>query len=258
MRFAPRLLTLALGTLMATSAYADEAQIKAAVKTIKETATIKSIRDIPITGIKEVIADNTVVYMDPTGRYLFFGTLLDLQEKRNLSDDAAAMVRKESLLSIPAADKIVYEPKVVKHRVTVFTDISCGYCHKVHENLKGYMDRGIAIEFVPYPRGGQQNPAWNEMRKIWCAKDRNAAYDAASAGKTIPGEASCDDPVARTFALGESLAFEGTPAMYSADGKQLGGYVPPEEMAQRLDKEAAQNAAGKTAPPPADDKVASK
>lgn len=252
MRFAPQLLTLALGTLLAAGAHAadeakitptERAQIQAAVKTIKETATIKSIRDVPGTGLKEVIADSTVVYMDPTGRYLFFGTLLDLKEKKNLSDDAAASVRRSSLQSIPEADKIVYAPAVVKHRVTVFTDISCGFCHKVHENMKGYLDRGIAIEYVPYPRGGQQNPAWNEMRKIWCSKDRKAAFDYVQSGKSLTTEANCDDPVARTYALGEALAFEGTPAIYTEDGKQLGGFVPPEEMAVRLDKEEPQGSA---------------
>ena len=56
-------------------------------------------------------------------------------------------------------------------------------------------------------------------------------------------EANCDDPVARTYALGEALAFEGTPAIYTEDGKQLGGFVPPEEMAARLDKEEPQGSA---------------
>lgn len=242
MSLAPRLLSGLIGALLLAGnaqASEDNSKIHAAVKTIKDTATVRSIRDIPGLGLKEVVADSTVIYMDANGRYLFFGTLLDLESKRNLSDEAGAVVRKATLESIPDSEKIVYEPKNVKHRVYVFTDISCGYCHKVHENLQGYMDRGIAIEYLAYPRGGRQNPAFAEMQKIWCAKDRKAAYDYVQTGKSITDTPTCNDPVQKHFDIGEQLAFEGTPAIYSASGKQLGGFIAPDELAARLDKEEA-------------------
>lgn len=218
---------------------ANEAKIAAAVKVINPDATVRSIKDIPGTGLKEVIADNSVVYMDPNGRYLFFGTLLDLEAKKNLSDEAQASVRIGSLKGIPDSEKIIYEPKEVKHRITVFTDISCGYCHKVHENLQGYLDRGIAVEYVAFPRGGAQSPAWKEMQKVWCAPDRKAAYEQALRGEPVAGDANCKNPVASHYKLGDALDIEGTPAIFSQEGKQLGGYLPPDRMAAELNKKSA-------------------
>lgn len=220
------------------SAQADEAKIAAAVKTINPTATVRSIKDIPGTGLKEVVADNSVVYMDPNGRYLFFGTLLDLESKKNLSEETQASVRVNSLRDIPLSEKIIYSPKDPKYRITVFTDITCGYCHKVQENLQGYLDRGIAVEYVAFPRGGAQTAAWTEMRKIWCAKDRKAAYEQALRGEALTNAADCNDPVARHYKLGDTLGIEGTPAIFSEDGKQLGGFLPPDRMAAELNKKS--------------------
>lgn len=237
------LLSLAL-LASVTSAHADEAKIRDAVRLVKETAVVKSIKDVPNTGLKEVIADSTVIYMDPDGQYLFFGTLLDLKNKQNLTENAQAVARTSSLLSIPESEKIVLKAPNEKYRVTVFTDVSCGYCKLLHQNEKGYLDRGITIEYVAFPRGGTQSDAFGVMRQVWCAKDRAAAYKTAIEGGTIGQAADCADPVAKHYQLGDGMAIEGTPAIFTPDGKQLGGYLPPDQLEARLSqhKPAAANA----------------
>lgn len=227
------LLSLAL-LASATSAHADEAKIREAVRLVKETAVIKSIKDVPNTGLKEVVADSTVIYMDPEGQYLFFGTLLDLKNKQNLTEDAQARARAGTLQSIPESEKIVLKAPNEKYRVTVFTDVSCGYCKLLHQNEKGYLDRGISIEYVAFPRGGTQSEAFGVMRQVWCSKDRAAAYKTAIEGGSINQSADCADPVAKHYQLGDGMAIEGTPAIFTADGKQLGGYLSPEQMEARL------------------------
>src|SRR3546814_20863706 len=101
---------------------------------------------------------------------------------RNLTDVALGDVRLELLKTIPADDKIVFSPKNPKYTVTVFTDTGCQYCHLVQQNLQGYMDAGIRIEYVPFPRGGNTSPEMAVMKSVWCAKDPKAAYNAVVVG----------------------------------------------------------------------------
>lgn len=230
------LLSLALLAATSLSASANEAKIREAVKTVKETAVVKSIRDVPNTGLKEVIADSTVIYMDKEGQYLFFGTLLDLKNKQNLTELAQSTARIDTLKSIPDAEKIVLKAPNEQYRVTVFTDVSCSYCQLLHRNEKGYLDRGITIEYVAFPRGGQQSQAYGTMRQIWCAKDRNAAFNEAIEGRAITNTSTenCADPVARHYEIGDGMAIEGTPAVFTTDGKQLGGFLPPDQLEAKL------------------------
>jgi thiol:disulfide interchange protein DsbC len=196
---------------------------------------VKSIRDVPgIPGLKEVVADSSVVYMDENGQYLFFGTLLDMKNKLNVTEARMAEARVSALESIPVAEKIVLQAPQEKYRVTVFTDTTCGYCKLLHQNEQGYLDRGITIEYVAFPRGGTQSEAFPVMRQVWCSKDRYAAYKLASEGKPVPQVADCADPVGKHYNIGDKMAIEGTPAIFTADGKQLGGFLPPDQLEAKL------------------------
>lgn len=238
--------SLALATTLALTAFAaqaapDMAKIQDTVRQINENAKIAWIKDSPVPGLNEVGVDGVVLYITDDGRHLFHGTLLDVASRKNLTELAGADIRKDLLASIKDSDKIIYKPKgAVKHRIIVFTDISCGYCAKVHENLQGYLDRGIQVEYVAFPRGGTQSPVTAQMDAIWCAKDRNAAYDAAIKGN-LPAGASCKSPVIASYELGDKLGIQGTPAIYTPDGMQHGGYVGPEQLANEL---AAKRAPG--------------
>jgi len=234
MNLKPKLLILALIATFASAATAGEAEIRDAVRQVKATAVVKSIKDVPNTGLKEVIADSTVIYMDDMGQYLFFGTLLDLKSKKNLTEDAQSVARVSSLASIPASEKIVLKAPNEKFRVTVFTDVSCSYCKLLHQNEKQYLERGISIEYVAFPRGGSQSESYNVMRQIWCSTDRAAAYALAVEGKPIPAGAACNDPVARHYEIGDGMAIEGTPAIFTADGRQLGGFLAPDQLEAKL------------------------
>lgn len=245
-------ITLLAAALLATSlsASAGEQEIANAVRQVKATAQIRFVKDVPNTGLKEVIADSTVIYMDPNGQYLFFGTLLDLKNKVNLTEKAQSVARIASLQSIPDSEKIILRAPNEKYRVTVFTDVSCGYCKLLHQNEQGYLDRGITIEYAAFPRGGTQSEAFGVMRQVWCSKDRAAAYKAAIEGKPVTGVASCNDPVAKHYEIGDGMAIEGTPAIFAEDGRQLGGFLTPEQMEARLREAPASRASAQTSNTP--------
>ncbi len=228
---------LTLGLISAisfTSAHAEEQAIRDAVKLINPSAEIRAINDFGMPGVKQVLADAAVVYISDDGRYVFSGLMLDMVEKRNLSEEAQAGVRAELLRTIPKDAIISYEPAVVKHRVTVFTDVSCGYCRMLHQNMQSYLDQGIAIDYVPFPRGGSSSPVYTAMQSAWCATDQKKALDQAYSGAT-PRETRCNDQVLAMYNLGDKLGVEGTPAIYDANGYHLGGVVPADQLAKQLD-----------------------
>ncbi|APO97785.1 DsbC family protein [Xanthomonas perforans] len=229
-----------------TAASASEATIRDAVKLINPKAEVKSISDFGMPGVKQVVADTSVVYISDDGRFVFSGLMLDMVEKRNLSEEAQSLSRQALLSTIPKNAVISYEPKDVKHRITVFTDVSCGYCQMLHKNMQSYLDKGIAVDYVPFPRGGLESPVFATMQSAWCAKDQKKALDAAYQGATPP-EVKCADSVAAMYQLGDKLGVDGTPAIYDQYGNHMGGYVPADQLVQQLDTHNTRKTGLKTA-----------
>ena len=158
-------------------------------------------------------------------------------------------LRRDLLATVPAGDRVVFAPESPEYTVSVFTDVDCGYCRKLHGEMDGYHARGIAIEYLAFPRMGPGSENFEEMVAVWCADDRQAAITRAKSGGTVTG-ADCNSPVAMQYALGQRLGLTGTPMIVAADGSQLGGYVPPERLRELLDEKAGKT--GDAAPAPTD------
>lgn len=231
------LVALALASTASVAA-PNQAAIEKRIKDINPTAKIMSITVTPVPGINEVLVDGQVVYLSDDGRYLFHGSLLDMDERLNLTDLAGAAQRAELLDMIPDSEKIVFEPRgETKHTIRVFTDVSCGYCKKLHQEIQSYLDAGIRVEYLAFPRGGEQAPAFAEMEAIWCAKSPKVAYEGAVVGE-MPPSIPCANPVKSHYALGDRLGVQGTPAIYTTSGVQVGGYVPAPELLAQLNAKA--------------------
>lgn len=238
------ILSLAIG-LVAIPAFAapDTAAIEARIKDINRDAKITSITPTPVKGVNEVLADGQVVYLSDDGRYLFHGSLLDMQERVNLTDLAGAAQRAELLAKVPDSEKIIFAPRgEVKHTIRVFTDTTCGYCKKLHQEIQSYLDAGIQVEYLAFPRGGDRSPAFAQMQAIWCAKNPKVAYEGAVMGD-LPPEIPCANPVSAHYELGDRIGVQGTPAIYTVDGVQVGGYVSAPELLAQLNAKAKAAAA---------------
>lgn len=136
-------------------------------------------------------------------------------------------------------EMIVYKAPQEKHVITVFTDITCGYCHKLHEQMSDYNALGITVRYLAFPRRGLQSEAEQNMKAIWCAKDRNKALDDAMSGKGVQ-PASCDVDIAKHYMLGVQLGVNGTPAMVLSDGTLMPGYRDPKDLKALLDEHQKQ------------------
>ena len=130
---------------------------------------------------------------------------------------------------------IVFAPKKVNHTVTVFTDIDCGYCRRLHTDMAGYNDKGIRIRYLFYPRAGIGSESYNKAVSVWCADDRKQAMTQAKAGQPVAPK-TCENPVDEHYALGQAMRLQGTPALILESGETVPGYVPPDKLRQALDQ----------------------
>ncbi|MBN8716039.1 DsbC family protein [Thermomonas sp.] len=223
-----------LGKIAAGS---PEARARAAVQALGEGVRIERIGPAPIPGFRQVVAGGTVLYVSDDGKYLFQGGLVDVAKRQDLSEAAMAQVRKDILASLPEADRIVFAPKgAPRHTVVVLTDIECGYCRKFHSEIGRYNALGIRVEYLAFPRAGLGSDDYRKMVAVWCAPDRRKALTDAKNDRPVPLASTCTrTPVDMQYRAGLRMGLEGTPMILALDGRMVGGYLPPERLAQRLD-----------------------
>lgn len=213
---------------------ADYAKIKELVsKQLGKKVT--EIKPSPVPGLYQVTAPPMVFYMSKDARYVINGDIVDLQNRTNISAHERSAAKIAALNQISEKDMIIFSPKKVKHVVTVFTDIDCAYCRKLHSEIAEYNKRGIEIRYLAFPRAGIGSESYRKAVAVWCSKDRKKAITEAKRGIQIAAK-TCDNPVAKEYQLGEELGVNGTPSMVLEDGQMFPGYAPPDRLAAALDQ----------------------
>jgi thiol:disulfide interchange protein DsbC len=222
-------------------AWAEEGDpiTKAEVATKLKGVQASDISDSPVPGVYEVAVGANVAYVTSDGRYLLQGELYDLLTNQNLTEKTRSTSRVDLLASVDPKDMIVFSPKgEVKHTITIFTDIDCGYCRQFHREIDQVNALGIEVHYLFYPRTGPDTESWAKADKVWCASDHNAALTRAKLGGNVP-DASCDEtPVGAHYELGQQVGVRGTPAVFTESGEHIGGYLPPATLAKLLDEPA--------------------
>ncbi len=228
----------AAGTTAAAAPAAEgpvEQRVREALKQLDPNFKPDYIGAAPFPGFREVIVSGQVLYVTDDGRYLMQSPPYDI-EKRAMATSPGLLAHRRALLAtLPHSDRIVFAPPNAKHTITVFTDIECGYCRKLHQDISELNRNGIAVEYVAFPRMGLGSKDHTDMISVWCASDRKAALTAAKSGQPITAK-SCTNPVNMQYNVGQQLGINGTPAIFAADGSQLGGYVPPSQLKAALER----------------------
>lgn len=235
------------GLLLSTALLATVAQaapedvIRNKLKTVIPDIELTSIKAAPLPGYYEVRAKNYEnVLVSADGRYMIQGSILEIQGDKivSLTDQSQAGERSQALAAVKTADMVIF-PAVGKPKAVIyaFTDVECGYCRKLHTEVPQLNKMGIEVRYLAWPRSGPDSPVAKEMADVWCSKDPRQALTQAKKGVAPPAAAkaaSCSKTVTAQYNLGESLGVNGTPAVFSAAGLQLGGYLPAAEMAKSL------------------------
>ncbi len=201
----------------------------------------------PIAGIYEISKGASIGYISADGRFLIEGDLLDLETETNLSDVRRNNWRQQRVAEISEDKMIIFAPEKYSHTVTVFTDVDCGYCRKLHNQIDTYLKEGIRVRYVFYPLRGEKAASYGKAEAVWCSKDRKAAMTMAKQGKKVTAEA-CETPVAMHLQAGMELGIRGTPGIISETGELLPGYMPAKTLKARLEPApVAEKAAGPAA-----------
>ena len=190
----------------------------------------------PIPGVFQVAVGSSVAYVTEDGHYLMQGELYDLQSSQNLTEKTRAAARVSLLSSVPEDRMIIFAPPEgqTKHTITVFTDIDCGYCRQFHREIDKVNALGIEVHYLFYPRTGPATDSWAKAEKVWCAKDRKTALTEAKLGGSVPELTCTDTPVGFDYDLGQQVGVRGTPAVFTENGENIGGYLPPDALLKRL------------------------
>jgi thiol:disulfide interchange protein DsbC len=208
--------------------------VRQSLKVLLPDADVTSVAPAPLPGLYEVVVDMNVVYVTADGRYLIQGRIIDLEESADLTAPVEAKMKSTAMEAVGEENMVIYEPKETKHTVTIFTDIDCGFCRKLHAQMDEYNNRGIRIRYLFYPRAGAGSPSHRKAVAVWCADDRNQAMTLSKAGKKVE-QKECENPVAEHYELGRRMGVTGTPSLVLDDGVMLPGYVPPDRLSAYLD-----------------------
>jgi thiol:disulfide interchange protein DsbC len=166
-----------------------------------------------------------IIYMSADGRYLVRGDVIDLIEGINVTDVARNKLRIDAVESLGEDSMIVFSPEEVKGTITVFTDITCPYCAKLHREVGQLNDNGIKVRYLAFPRVGVPSSVADDMASVWCADDPRQALTDAKAGLGVDPK-RCPNPVQEHYDMGNKVGVNGTPAIVLEDGNLLGGYIP--------------------------------
>ncbi len=195
---------------------------------------LEDVRISPIPGLYEIQRGSDINYVSADGRFVLVGDMIDVDKDSNLTETRRRGIRNGILQQIPESEMLVFSPKDPKYTITVFTDIDCGYCRRLHSQIAEYNRLGIRVQYLFFPRTGPNTDSWHKAEAVWCSANRNDALTRAKNGEDIKAPKCASDIVARDFELGQKLDVEGTPAIFLPSGEMLPGYAPPAKLANYL------------------------
>jgi thiol:disulfide interchange protein DsbC len=176
-----------------------------------------------------------VLYVTGDAKYAFTGQLVDVANRTNLTEPALATARLSLLEQMPESKMIVFEPEgEVNHTITTFTDIDCPYCRKMHQEMATLNEQGIRVRYMLFPRAGIDSRSYEKAVSVWCADDRQRELTLAKNGAD-PEQRECDNPIVEHMRFAERMGLTGTPLTITDTGDKIGGYMPANDLAERLD-----------------------
>ncbi|MBA2410417.1 MAG: DsbC family protein [Gammaproteobacteria bacterium] len=229
------LVTVAAGNTMAAENPDVLDTLRARLDALAPGLEPDSIEPSPVEGIYQVSYGAQILYISADGRYLLRGSLVDLDKREDLTETASAKVRLRMLDAVDEDQMIVFSPAQPRHTISVFTDIDCGYCRKLHAEIDQYLAQGIKVRYLAFPRAGVASASYDKAVDVWCAQDKKAALTSAKLDQQV-ADKTCDNTVKAQYALGQALGVSGTPAIVLENGEMIPGYQPARPLAAMLDK----------------------
>ena len=185
----PLIFAALLANLLMVTAYAGAAEkkgegiIEEKIRTLVPNAKTIAVSETPIAGILQVQINIDIVYVTENGQYLLQGQIMDIDTRTNITDQAKSGIRMGLLAELKRDEQISFEPEKSKYDLLVFTDLDCGYCRKLHNQMDEYNEEGIAIHYLAFPRAGVGSASYDKYVSVWCADDQREALTLAKNGE---------------------------------------------------------------------------
>ena len=225
--------------VFSSSIKSDELLIASKINAVlPDGMSVQSIKESQIENLFIVdIGDLQPIYASKNGEFFFYGELYAVEGNtlQNTTKDEINLKRKSILdEALSKDDFISFKSKNEKYRVTIFTDVDCGYCRKFHNEIKDFNDLGITVNYVAFPRSGLDSISYNKIVTAWCSEDPKSTLTKMKQGKDVQLSLCQDHPVETHFLLGQKIGITGTPAIIKSNGELLPGYLSPAELLNRL------------------------
>ena len=218
--------------------FSDKELISAKLENILPAdAVIESIEPSVFDGIYKVYyGDLQPIYVSQDGNFFIYGDMYQINSNRiiNITNEETKSRRVDLLSSIPSNELIIFKSKNEISAITVFTDVDCGYCRKLHSQISEYNKVGITVKYAAFPRSGIGTQTFIRMVGAWCADDPKKVMTDLKNDKKLNLDFCDDQPIAKHYVIGQKLGISGTPAIITPDGELIPGYVSPEELLSRL------------------------
>jgi len=196
---------------------------------------IESVRPSPAPGIVEVqVINGPLLYATEDGGYFFLnGDLHQVSASGavNLTEERRSLARKEQLAAVSLEDMVIFSPKgETRDYVSVFTDVTCFYCQKLHREVDQLNAKGVEVRYLAFPRGGINSDGAKKLATAWCADDQQTTLTELKAGMDLPVNDCADSPIAAQYQLGQEMGVSGTPAIITSSGMMIPGYRPAADL----------------------------
>lgn len=227
------LASIALQPAMAGSVSSTMEEIKNRLLAAEPRLPISTVSRSEFPGLYEVeLSSGQKLFTSKTGEYLVVGELYKITGGGlvNLDQQAKNEVRAAKISALDESQMIVFSPEEPKATITVFTDVDCFYCRKLHRDVPTLNEMGIAVRYLAFPRKGPRSETYQNMVSAWCATDKVDAMNKLKSGITIPTK-TCVHPISEQYQLGHQLGVNGTPALVLESGQLVSGYLEPKRMA---------------------------
>ncbi|GIR72086.1 MAG: hypothetical protein CM15mP74_33370 [Halieaceae bacterium] len=180
------------------------------------------------------VINGPLLYATEDGGYFFLnGDLHQVSEAGavNLTEERRSLARKEQLAAVSLEDMVVFSPKgETRDYVSVFTDVTCFYCQKLHREVDQLNAKGVEVRYLAFPRGGINSDGAKKLATAWCADDQQTTLTELKAGVDLPVNDCADSPIAAQYQLGQEMGVSGTPAIITSSGMMIPGYRPAADL----------------------------
>lgn len=218
------------------AAKTPEEQLRESMARLAPDMPITAIAESVMPGVYEVVSGAQVFYLTPDGRYMLEGSIIDLEERVDISEQRRGSLQMSLINEIPEDQMLVFNNKDgnAERSITVFTDTDCGYCQKLHQEITAITDAGIKVRYLLFPRAGIESASSQELQSVWCASDQQEAMTIAKTGGQVPS-ATCENPIENHMAIARQVGLRGTPLIYLDNGIKIPGYQPAAELIKQIE-----------------------